>query len=130
MNTESASWLDKVRLSSGASQSQLSTSELDRRLSLSRYSSSYSSWTRPVAGQENTDSLGPASSILDREDCQDPNIAPDIFRHRRKSSADTCKDIDDIEDFELDAFTDSDFTDEDDKVFNSNFSVTFYQTLT
>ena len=40
-----------------------------------------------------------------------------IKNQRRKSSPDTCKDIDDIEDFELDAFNECDVTDDDDRVF-------------
>jgi len=75
------------------------------------YSSSYTSWTRPEGGHRVSDSCVPNSSILDRE----PSIKPALNRSRsvrrskkssgrikRDSSADTSKDIDDIEDFELD----------------------------
>jgi len=121
---KSGSWMGKVtalRELSGCI-SQLSPSEIDRRPSLpmssiSRYSTSYTSWTRPLAGQDNTDSLGPCSDILD-DDNTEENVAPhDVSKHRRKSSADTYKDIDDIEDFEFDDLSDCDFMDEDDKVF-------------
>ena len=43
-----------------------------------------------------------------------------IKNQRRKSSPDTCKDIDDIEDFELDEFNDCDFTDKDDIVLTAD----------
>ena len=108
-------WQDRMnslrRMSSNIS--QLSPSELDRRPS---WSSSYTSWTRPVAGQDNTDSFGPASDILDKDD-EDDKIADDVIIHRRRSSADTCNDIDDIEDFELDPLYDCDITEDNDKVF-------------
>jgi len=121
---KSDSWMNKVtalrRLSSCISQP--SPSDFDRRPSLSmssnsRYSTSYTSWTRPLAGQDNTDSFGPCSDILD-DDNADENEAPhEVSLHRRKSSADTYKDIDEIEDFELDDLSDCDFINEDDKVF-------------
>ena len=79
-------------------------SELSRTTS---WSSSYTSWTRPAGGKWNTDSSGPASDILD-----DGNIDQDIFIQRRRSSADTCKDIDDIDDFELDPLNDCDTPDD------------------
>merc|ERR1712083_968189 len=78
---KSDSWMKKVtalrRLSSCISQP--SPSDLDRRPSLSmssmtRYSTSYTSWTRPLAGQDNTDSFGPCSDILD-DDNADENGA-------------------------------------------------------
>jgi len=119
------SWVDKVttlrRLSSCLSQ----PSELDRRpslsmSSLSRFSSSYTSWTRPLAGQDNTDSLIPCSDILEDEDNMNDamNISLEVSKYRRKSSADTYKDIDDIEDFELDDVCDCFFYDEDYQVFD------------
>jgi hypothetical protein len=127
------SWIDKVsrlrRMSSGLSRglcfsSPLSPSDLSSRPSLSIFSSSYTSWTRPFAGQNVSDSYCPASSILDNDDNddnddieQEEDGAHNERKQRRKSSADTCKDIDDIEDFELDAFNESDVTDEDDIVF-------------
>jgi len=121
---KSGSWMDKVTALRDLSDciSQQSPSELDRRPSLpmssmSRYSTSYTSWTRPLVGQDNTDSFGPCSDILD-DDNTEENVAPhDVSKHRRKSSADTYKDIDDIEDFEFDNLSDCDFMDEDDKVF-------------
>lgn len=78
----------------------------------SQYSSSFTSWTRPEAGHRLSDSCVPNSSILDRE-----SAPRSVYRSRsvrktsrkssfkvlkRDSSADTSKDIDDIEDFELD----------------------------
>ena len=117
------SWLDKVaalgRMSNCSS--HMSPSTLDRRPSLSRYSSSYTSWTRPVVGQENTDSCDPASNILDNDDNEEVDVALDLSKHRRKSSADTCKDIEDIEDFEFD-FSDCDITDEN-ELFRDDDSV-------
>jgi len=107
-----ASWMDKVtklrRMSSFTS--QLSPSELDSRPSWSKFSSSYTSWTRPVAGHQNSDSYWPDSDILDMDD-DDMDVALSEVHHRRKSSADTCKDIEDIEDFELDGLDSCD-TDE------------------
>ena len=104
--------------------SPLSPSDLSRRPSLSIFSSSYTSWTRPFAGKNVSDSYCPASSILDNDDNEDNDVidqeeegAHNDRKQRRKSSADTCKDIDDIEDFELDAFNECDVTDEDDIVF-------------
>jgi len=116
---KSDSWMDKVtalrRLSSCISQP--SPSDLDRRPSLSissmsRYTTSYTSWTRPLAGQDNTDSFEQCSDILDDVHFDEIEAPHNVSIHRRKSSADTYKDIDDIEDFELD-----DFIEEDDKVF-------------
>ena len=96
--------------------------DLSRRPSLSIFSSSYTSWTRPFAGQNVSDSYCPASSILDNDDNddieQEEDGAHNERKQRRKSSADTCKDIDDIEDFELDAFNECDITDEDDIAFS------------
>jgi hypothetical protein len=112
------SWIDKVsslrRMSSCLSRglsfsSHLSPSDLSRRPSLSKISSSYTSWTKPIAGPI-SDSFCPASSILDNDDNNDLDDNDQKMdgayydkNKRRKSSADTCKDIDDIEDFELDA---------------------------
>ena len=69
------SWIDKVsslrRMSSCLSRglsfsSNLSPTDLSRRQSLSKISSSYTSWTRPIAEQI-SDSFCPASSILDND---------------------------------------------------------------
>ena len=118
------SWMDKVTALRGLSSciSQLSSSDLDRRPSLplssmSRYSTSYTSWTRPLAGHDNTDSCGPGSDILDEDNNDENEALYNVSIHRRKSSADTYKDIDDIEDLEYDDLSDFDFIDEDDKVF-------------
>ena len=97
-------------------------SELSRMPSFSILSSSYTSWTKPIAGNKVSDSCFPASSILDK---YEEDVKPgDIFHQnratrklRRRSSADTSKDIDDIDDFELDSFDDCDITDEDNIVF-------------
>ena len=101
--------------------SPLSPSDLSSRPSLSIFSSSYTSWSRPIAGQNVSDSYCPASSILDNDDDdvidQEEEAVYNDRKQRRKSSADTCKDIDDIEDFELDAFNDCDITNADDIVF-------------
>jgi len=125
------SWIDKVSrlrrmsscLSRGLSVSfPLSPSDLSGP-SLSIFSSSYTSWTRPIAGHNVSDSYGPASSILDNDDNvvnQEEEGAQNERKQRRKSSADTCKDIDDIEDFELDVFNECDVTDEDDRVFTDD----------
>ena len=70
-----------------------------------------------MMGKQNSDSYWPDSDILDNDDSGDNVDGAHVdVENRRKSSADTCKDIDDIEDFELDAFTDCDITD-DDEVF-------------
>lgn len=85
---------------------------------LTSFSSSYTSWTRPMVGQRVSDSCAPASSILDCAPSPMPPPPPpcsfQLSRSRRRSrpsrrsgkrdsSADTSKDIDDIEDFDLDA---------------------------
>lgn len=82
--------------------------------SLTTFSSSYTSWTRPLAGHRVSDSCAPASSILDVAPSPMPPPPPPSSLHlsrrrsrpsrrsKRDSSADTSKDIDDIEDFDLD----------------------------
>eukprot|EP00092_Neocalanus_flemingeri_P008225 GFUD01008868.1.p1 GENE.GFUD01008868.1~~GFUD01008868.1.p1 ORF type:complete len:352 (-),score=105.08 GFUD01008868.1:186-1088(-) len=115
-------------------------SDQSRQPSLSTFSSSYTSWTKPIAGHKISDSCIPASSILDKDDPDDKydvQQSEDLDvclreRSRRKlrriysknarraSSADTSKDIDDIEDFELDVFDDCDLPHEDDIVFTVN----------
>lgn len=81
---------------------------------LTSFSSSYTSWTKPVAGgQRPSDSCVPHTSILDQPEPE--YLPPSLVSHRsrrltvgggrsgkRDSSADTCKDIDNIEDFDLD----------------------------
>ena len=96
---------------------------------ITSFSSSYTSWTRPMAGHRVSDSCVPSSSILDLphspmppppppSSLRLPPPPPSAFplpRSRRKSrpsrrsgkrdsSCDTSKDIDDIEDFDLDEF--------------------------
>ena len=82
--------------------------------SLTTFSSSYTSWTRPLAGHRVSDSCAPASSILDVPASPMPPPPPPTSLHlsrrrsrpsrrsKRDSSADTSKDIDDIEDFDFD----------------------------
>jgi len=87
-----------------------SSSRLTCSVKRSSFSSSYTSWTKPLAGQKISDSCVPNSSILDVE----PEL-PDMQRlpsdklarrsrrsFKRNSSDDTSKDISDIEDFDLD----------------------------
>merc|ERR1712112_275383 len=80
--------------------------------SLTSFSSSYTSWTQPVVGRQQSDSCVPASSILDMpEDCP-PEVgrrqsrsrsrSPRIQPRQRNRSADTSKDISEIDDLELD----------------------------
>merc|ERR1719228_1401423 len=110
--------------------------DTSRRLSNSSFSSSYTSWTKPIAGHKISDSFCPASSILDQDDgdvgtvgiYQDlDSFNKEISRRklkrlgskklRRDSSADTSKDIEDIDDFELDGFDDCDLAEYEDIVF-------------
>jgi len=90
----------------------------DPSSSVTTFSSSYTSWTRPLAGHRVSDSCAPASSILDVAPSPMPPPPPPSSLHlsrrrsrpsrpsrrskQRDSSADTSKDIDDIEDFDLD----------------------------
>merc|ERR1739838_74467 len=115
-------WINTVsnssRRSSGISRIPSASSEASRRQS---FSTSYTSWTKPIAGNKISDSYFPASSILDNDVEDDKNGGHleepyhmdrsmkklkrlGSMNLRRNSSADTCKDIDDIEDFELDGF--------------------------
>lgn len=90
----------------------------------SYYSSSYTSWTRPEAGHRISDSCIPNSSILDKDpSCKPINRSRSVRRSKkwsgrgllkRDSSADTSKDIDDIEDLELDEGLDELLHDDED----------------
>jgi hypothetical protein len=134
VSEKSASWIGKVtnlhQMSVCLSRGPSFSSDLSRRPSLSSLSSSYTSWTRPFAKQHVSDSNCPASSILDNDDNDDiddnddkddidleENVLQNDIHQRRKSSSDTCNDIDDIEDFEFDDLNDCDIADEDDRVF-------------
>jgi len=88
-----------------------SSSRLTCSVKRSSFSSSYTSWTKPLAGHKLSDSCVPNSSILDLS----PDLPPDIQvqttekqakrsrrSFKRNSSDDTSKDISDIEDFDLD----------------------------
>ncbi|XP_023340337.1 uncharacterized protein LOC111710468 isoform X2 [Eurytemora carolleeae] len=99
-----------------------SQSSLSRQGSL-LYTSSYTSWTRPEAGHRISDCCVPNSSILDK----DPSISiKPLNRSRsirkkssgrlmkRDGSADTSRDIDDIEDFEFDGGVDELVHDDED----------------
>lgn len=76
----------------------------------SSFSSSYTSWTKPLAGHKVSDSCVPNSSILDLEHELPPDLQRSSERQNRRSrrslkrnsSDDTSKDISDIEDFDLD----------------------------
>lgn len=95
-------------------QQQDPDSLVDPSSSVTTFSSSYTSWTRPLAGHRVSDSCAPASSILDVAPSPMPPPPPPTSLHlsrrrsrpsrrsKRDSSADTSKDIDDIEDFDLD----------------------------
>ena len=134
ISEKSASWIGKVtnswRMSGSLSRGPSFSSDLSRRQSLSKLSSSCTSWTKPFADKHVSDSYCPASSILDNDDNDDiddkdvnnldDNVLQNDINQRRKSSADTCNDIDDIEDFELDNLNDCDITDEDDLVFEDD----------
>ena len=94
--------------------SSRSSSHLTCSLKKSSYSSSYTSWTKPVAGHKVSDSCVPNSSILDI----DSDVASELMKgserpirrsrrsFKRNSSDDTSKDISDIEDFDLDDIDD------------------------
>merc|ERR1711915_977462 len=111
------SWVDTVshfeRGSSDKSELSSLSPSTSRNIAASRYSSSsYTSWTRPVAAHLLSDSFVPDSDIFDNDAGEDVGnrehcvLAAEYNRLRRRSSADTYKDIDDIEDFEFDDFDD------------------------
>lgn len=81
-----------------------------RRPSLASYSSSYTSWTQPVVGRQQSDSCVPPSSILDMLEeaiLEGRSRSRPGAQHRtRDRSADTSKDISEIDDFELDLLED------------------------
>ena len=89
------------------------------RTSLATCSSSYTSWTQPVKGRQQSDSCVPASSILDMLEQELEARSRGLSRSKRRSrslgqvmvrvrdrSADTSKDISEIDDFEIDALED------------------------
>jgi len=86
-------------------------SSCSRRASLGSFSSSYTSWTKPVMGRQQSDSCVPASSILDMADMEEGrsrrSLRLVLHHHRQRDrSADTSKDISEIDDFELDILED------------------------
>jgi len=84
-------------------------SSCSRRASLGSFSSSYTSWTKPVMGRQQSDSCVPASSILDmaEEEGRSRRSLRLVLHHRQRDrSADTSKDISEIDDFELDILED------------------------
>ena len=95
-----------------------SSSRLTCSVKRSSFSSSYTSWTKPIAGHKVSDSCVPNSSILDIEPDGQPELQRGSERPQRRSrqsfkrnsSDDTSKDISDIEDFDLDEI-DEDNTD-------------------
>jgi len=111
--------VDSTSIPWGVSQDSLSRKASE----LSYYSSSYTSWTKPEAGHRVSDSCVPNSSILDRDNSVKPILRSRSIRRSKKSSgrflkrdssADTSKDIDDIEDFEFDGGLDDLLHDDDD----------------
>ena len=138
-NEKSVSWAEKVssfeqmsrdlsRQSSITSINSFSNQTDSRSLPSSRYSSSYTSWTKPFVGHMISDSFAPQSDIFDDVDnsyAVEFKAFDEYKKLRRRSSADTYKDISDIEDFEFDDFDDcviamnekdDDQTNTDDKV--------------
>merc|ERR1711915_1118485 len=135
-NEKSVSWAEKVssfeqmsrdlsRQSSETSINSFSNQTESRSLPSSRYSSSYTSWTQPFVGHMVSDSFAPQSDIFDDVDnsyAVEFNAFDEYKKLRRRSSADTYKDISDIEDFEFDDCViamnekDDDQTNTDDKV--------------
>jgi len=129
----------RLSASSDISRRPSLSSDNSRRPSNSSFSSSYTSWTKPIAGQKISDSFCPASSILDKDDqnysCLERSgvgIHEDLDscdrsrrklkrmgskRLRRNSSADTSKDIEDIDDFELDVLDEGGLTNDEEIVF-------------
>jgi hypothetical protein len=84
--------------------------------SLGSLSSSYTSWTQPVMGRQQSDSCEPASSILDRSpECGGPGGLRLGLARPRDRSADTSKDISEIDDFELDELDDFELPHDDDE---------------
>lgn len=104
--------LSSPRLSTDLEGARMPLSSFSRQASLCSFSSSYTSWTQPVVGRQQSDSCVPASSILDmpedlaecgnRSRSRSPRLPP----RQRDRSADTSKDISEIDDFELDALED------------------------
>ena len=83
-----------------------------RSLPSSRYSSSYTSWTKPFVGHMVSDSFAPQSDIFDDVDnsyAVELEAFDEYKKLRRRSSADTYKDISDIEDFEFDSIKTKNF---------------------
>ena len=84
------------------------------------WSSSYTSMTRPLRGRNSDSSCQPRTSILDqeekaedeREEREELSLLRFLCR-RRSSSADTSRDIDDIEDLELDVEAEDEICDSD-----------------
>merc|ERR1719154_852525 len=128
---KSSFWINTI-----SNMSRRSSCLSSSRPSASSFSSSYTSWAKPIVGHKISDSCVPASSILDQDeqgiesDGRLVDVGEDkeertgrrMFRMgskrlRRASSADTSKDIDDIDDFELDVFDECDLPPEDDIVF-------------
>ena len=119
-NEKSVSWVEKVssfeqmsrdlsRQSSITSMNSFSNQTESRSLPSSRYSSSYTSWTKPFVGHMVSDSFAPQSDIFDDVDnsyAVEFEAFDEYKKLRRRSSADTYKDISDIEDFECDDFDD------------------------
>jgi len=93
--------------------------QFSRRASLgSTFSSSYTSWTKPVVGRQQSDSCVPASSILDmaEEDGRSRRSVRVVVHHRQRDrSADTSKDISEIDDFELDILEDFELPHDDEE---------------
>ena len=84
-----------------------------RPSSSSDWSSSFTSWTRPL-GRTSASSCQPRTSILDEEEEEEGREGRSLVRvecRRRDSSADTSRDIEDIEDLELDEEEEEDICD-------------------
>jgi len=78
----------------------LPTSSSECSQQITPHSSSYSSWTKPIQGKQESDSCEPPSSILDiySEQIHGPAPAPLVSEVSvRESEADTSKDVSDIE---------------------------------
>jgi len=94
-------------------------SSCSRRASLGSFSSSYTSWTKPVMGRQQSDSCVPASSILDMADMEEGRSRRSlrlVVHRQRDRSADTSKDISEIDDFELDILEDFELPHDDEDV--------------
>ena len=88
-----------------------------RPSSSSDWSSSYTSMTRPLTGRNSDSSCELRTSILDQEEEEEEREGRSLLRlvcRRRDSSADTSRDIDDIEDLELDGEAEEDNCDSGD----------------